>query len=151
MDVNLKEIAAAMEDNRLYAEFYLNKSDGKVTRISRDILDAVEDDDPESVPDMAKNAAQIAEAIMFDPKCTMIQVPNLSFAEQLRLMTTFYTQVKDKELSKKLEAMRKSRNPTLRLLEALKDYPDEMKKWNDYKESFYVEEASKWVKSLSLN
>lgn len=58
MNIDLKGIAEAMEDNRHYAEFYLDTSNGKVIRVSRDILEAIEDDDADSVTDGSREAKQ---------------------------------------------------------------------------------------------
>ena len=139
-----------MEDNRHYAEFYLNTQNGKVVRVTRDILEAVEDDDVDSVPDSSKDEMAVVEGIIFDPKCPLTIIPNLPFSDLLKLMTGFYKLVSDSELRKKLESMTNSRNPTKRFMEILESHSDEQKKWIESKDSFYSDEANRWVTSLNL-
>jgi len=151
MNIDLKGIAEAMEDHRHYAEFYLDTSTGKVIRVSRDVLDAVEDDDSDSVTESSRAEAAIVESVMFDARSPLIAIPDLPFSELLNLMSGFYKRVSDTELSKKLESMTISRNPTKRFTEILKAYPEDEKSWMNFKDSFYLEEAKRWAQSLRLN
>jgi hypothetical protein len=151
MRFDVKAVAEAMEDNRHYAEFYLNSNDGKVVRVTRDVLEAVEDDDVDSIPDSSKEEMAIVESIIFDPKCPLIIVPNLPFSELLKLMTGFYKRVSDPELSGRLKDMTNSRNPTKRFGEILESNQNEQAEWIKYKNSFYLDEAEQWVSSLNLN
>ncbi len=151
MEIDVKTVAEAMEDNRHYAEFYLNTKDGKTVRVTRDVLEAVEDDDVDSIPDSSKEETAVVESIIFDPKCPLITIPNLPFSELLKLMTGFYKRVSDPELSKKLESMTNSRNPTKRFMDILEPHPSEQEKWIEYKNSFYLNEARQWVQSLNLS
>ncbi|KAB2878230.1 hypothetical protein F9K33_14030 [bacterium] len=151
MTIDIKGIAEAMEDHRHYAEFYLNTATGKVMRVSRDILDAVEDDDADSVGESSRGEAAIVESVMFNARSPLIVVPELPFSELLELMSGFYQRVSDVELSKKLESMTISTNPTKRFAEILKPYPEEEKSWMNFKDSFYLQEANRWVQTIRLN
>jgi hypothetical protein len=149
MEYDVRAVAEAMEDNRHYAEFYLNRHTGKVVRVTRDVLEAVEDDDVDSIPDSSKEEMAIVESIIFDPKCPLMTIPNLPFSELLKLMTGFYKRVSDPEMSKKLESMTNSRNPTKRFGEILESNRTEKTEWTEYKNSFYLDEAKQWVSSLN--
>jgi len=148
MDINFKSIAEAMEDTRHYDEFYLNTQNGSVIRISRDVLEAVEDDDPESLTGTPKEEVSLADSILFDPKSPLLMIPNLPFSELMHLMTDFASKHNLTSLGAQITS---SGNPSKKFIDALQSHEAERNKWIEFKDSHYIEEARKWAASLKLN
>jgi hypothetical protein len=151
MKIDFAAVAEAMEDNRHYTEFFLDRANGKVVQVARDVLEAVEDDDGDSIPETSTDETAVVESFIFDPKTSLITIPGLPFTELLKLMIGFYKHVSDKVLSGQLEEMTSSRNPTKRFMDILEPYPEERKRWVEYKTSFFLAEAKQWIDSLRLN
>jgi hypothetical protein len=149
MTINIEDVALAMEDNRNYAEFFVNRDDGKVIRITRDVLEAVEDDDAESLSESSQMEIACSESVIFNPKTPLIQVPAVPFSERVKLMNTFVQQMANEKVRAALSSVMQSRNPSMRFNTVMAEHSDEQKKWLELKKSFYTGEAQKWVATLA--
>lgn len=149
MKVSVPDVALALEDNRNYAEFLLNRTDGKVLRITRDVLEAVEDDDAESLSESSQEEISLSESFIFNSHTPLVLVPPVSSSRRIKLMVDFTQTMAGAEMRKALGDILQSRNPSMRFHAALTAHPDEQKKWTDYKNRFYQTLAEEWLKTVS--
>lgn len=149
MNISIEDVALAMEDNRNYAEFYVNRDDGKVIRITRDVLEAVVDDDAESLSESSQAEIACSESVIFNPKTPLVQIPPVPFSERVRLMNTFVQQMANEKTRALLANAMQSRNPSMRFNTVMAEHVDEQKKWLEFKKSYYTNQAQKWVATLA--
>jgi len=150
MEISFEDIAVAMEDNRHYDEFFLNSETGDVIAVPRDVIDAVEDDDAESIAGTLQEMVSVAESFIFDPRTPLMTIPNVPFSEELRVISGFAERVDDADLKEQLMQAMQTNTPMRKCLRVLESQPAYLKAWQECKSSFYLEEAKKWVESLEL-
>ncbi len=149
MEISIEDVALAMEDNRNYGEFFVNRDDGRVIRITRDVLEAVEDDDAESLSESSKSEIACSESFIFNPKTPLVLIPDVRFSERVKLMNSFVHQVQNDQAREALAVIVQKRDPSLQFRTTLAQFPDEQSRWMSFKKSFYVSEAQKWIATLS--
>ena len=150
MHIDFDPVAEAMAYSRQYDEFFLDTSSGKVIAVSRDVIEAVEDDDAETMSDSLAQMINIAESYIFDPHTPLITIPYIPLSEKRRLVGQFADQVENARSRTALEEVMNSSSPFRRMNVFLKMYPELEELWNACQQEFMHAEARKWIDSVGL-
>ncbi len=147
--VEVAEIAEAMEIERIVNEFYLDCDTGEVVIVPEEIHHEILSDkvDPDDMSDWERELLPIALAVDEDSN-RYAWIPTIEAREIYELMQRFTSEREDEELQRLLAVALDGKGAFGRFRRVLADYPEEREEWFRRKDDALHLMARDWLSSL---
>jgi hypothetical protein len=165
LKIDLAELELAFDFDDGMISAYLDTETGKIISISSDdddllnyiyeshYIEKTETVDWESafreenIPDWQRKILRDADRIEGDFSGRFITIPSQSSFEGYRDMEAFITTVRDPRLQEQLESAISGRGAFRNFKEVLLDYPNERKRWFQFKRDRLYQRMLEWLKA----
>jgi len=151
LNIDISEVAAAMESDRLMSEYCLDIKTGEVWVVPDDLSsdvfnDAVDEDD---MSEWELELLPVARALE-NGSDRYVCIPEVETHEIYALMQLFAFERKDEELQRLLEVALDGRGAFGRFRRVLDDYPEQKDEWFRMKDEAMLTMARQWFSSLDI-
>ncbi len=149
--VEVAEIAEAMEIERIVNEFYLDCDTGEVVIVPEEIhYDILSDTvDPDAMSDWERELLPVVRAVEGDSD-RYAWIPTIEAREMYELMQRFTSEREDEELQRLLAVALDGKGAFGRFRRVLAEYPEEREEWFRKKDEVLEEMARQWLSSLDV-
>ena len=154
LKVDFDDIAFVMEkQNDMGSSEHFDTETGEVLNIPDEVMDAAESGDVEeiaSLPDWEQELIETAKLILADEKGRFQDIPRRSSSDGYELMAEFAESVGNAKLRTRLESALHGKGVFRRFKDALRDDPDEEKRWYKFHDEKMRQEVRDWLNSLDI-
>ncbi len=169
LDVDLDEIAFALDFRLEGMNHYLDLETGQVVSVSEDarrelaiLYDEREHEEGEPLPpleqlletsalyDWQKEEVRQAAAVEASYGTRFVEIPHLESYESYRDMEDFIVTVRDAHLRELLEVAIEGRGAFRRFKNVLERYPRERERWFTFQNDLMLQRAREWLESLGI-
>ena len=150
LEIDLEEVAAALESSREMNEFFLDLATGEVVVIPAELLeqDWLEED-PADLPAWEQALLPVVREIQEGSE-RYARVPQVPSYEIYNLMVEFAETVTDRRLYQLLVVALDGKGAFGRFKRVLADYPAERERWYRMKQAVMTEWVKEWLSELEI-
>ncbi len=151
LNIDIMEVAAAMESERLVNEYFLDTETGDVIIIPEELNWAASesDVDPDEIPEWEQELLTIARAVE-SGSSRYVCIPEVEAYEIYELMQQFVSNREDEELQRLLWVALDGKGAFGRFRRVLGEYPEERDEWHHGKDEAMRTLAQQWLTSLDI-
>ena len=151
LNIDIMEVAVAMESERLISEYYLDTETGDVVVIPDELSRAVSEDevDSDGMLDWELELLPVARAVE-SGSSRYVYIPELESHELYELMQQFVSDREDEELQRLLWVALDGKGAFGRFRYVLDGYPEERDEWYRGKDEAMKILSQQWISSLEI-
>ena len=148
LPIDFGEIAELMQNVDHESEYYLDTVTGAVVIIPPELLD-LESYTEEAVPEWERELIPIARDIDAGGE-RYVPIPEFDSYEGYYLMVRFAGSVGDPKLRQLLAVALEGKGAFRRFKNALRNHPDEQKRWFAFRDAMMAERICEWLQQLDI-
>lgn len=151
LNVDLDEIARAMDDDREVNEFYIDMLSGLMVTVSKEVDERVFRELPvDDLPEWQQDELELARALRTN-KSRYRHIPREIPHKTYGLMQSFVERLGDEEAKRYLAGKLGTRHPIDRFRRALYPHPQLKESWSDFERQAKRQWAWKWLRKLDID
>jgi len=147
-------VIQSMRDlSRQTADYYLDKTSGRVVSLSRELLKAItqdRDEKKEDVPAWDAPMMPIAREIVLFGSANFIRIPEAFGYPEHRWMTSFSETIRSLKLKTKIDQALRGRGSCKRFKEILQAHPEDNKRWLQHRAQCWREKVGQWLDAYGI-